>query len=371
MTADDLHRPVAEGRRFRVGIVGTGSISGAYGAHIAANPALEIVAATDLDPARAAAFASEHGGRAVATLDALLAEDIDVVINLTVQAEHYRVTKAALEAGRHVHVEKPLALHSSEAWELVELARSRGLRLSCSPFTLLGEAQQTAWRLIRDGRIGQVRLVYAQVDWGRIESWHPAPRPFYEVGPLSDVGVYPLAIVTALLGPVARVYAVGRTLLAERTSVDGSRFTVNGPDTWLVTFELQDGTLFRLAASFYTGQQAKGNASIAFHGDTGDVWLGHSVLFDTPVEIAAFGNDEPHETVPPIRPDAPAFDWSRGVEELAEAIAEGRPHRASAEQAAHLVDVFEAVAASAARDGAGVQVTSSFAAPAPMLWAEG
>ena len=146
---------------------------------------------------------------------------------------------------------------------------------------------------------------------------------------------------------------------------------MNGPDTWLVTFELQDGTLFRLAASFYTGQQAKGNASIAFHGDTGDVWLGHSMLFDTPVEIAAFGNDEPHETVPPIRPDAPAFDWSRGVEELAEAIAEGRPHRASAEQAAHLVDVFEAVAASAARDGAGVQVTSSFAAPAPMLWAEG
>ena len=80
-------------------------------------------------------------------------------------------------------------MSADEAWGLVELARSRGVRLGCSPFTLLGEAQQTAWKTIRDERVGEVRAVFCEVDWGRIEGWHPAPQPFYEVGPVSDVGI--------------------------------------------------------------------------------------------------------------------------------------------------------------------------------------
>src|SRR6185295_17646095 len=137
----------------------------------------------------------------------------DIVINLTVHHAHYQVTKRALEAGKHVYSEKPLALTSSEARELVTLAASRGLRLGCSPSTFLGEAQQTAATVIRSGRLGPVRAVYAEVNWGRIETWHPAPAPFYDVGVLVDVGVYPLTLLTAFLGPARRVQASGGLLL--------------------------------------------------------------------------------------------------------------------------------------------------------------
>src|SRR4029079_16009505 len=92
----------------------------------------------------------------------LLADDaVDIVINLTVHQAHYEVTKRALEAGKHVYREKPLALSKNEARELVELAAARGLRLGCSPSTFLGEAQLTATGLIRSGPPGSGPEVYA------------------------------------------------------------------------------------------------------------------------------------------------------------------------------------------------------------------
>src|SRR5688500_13396941 len=186
---------------FGIGIVGTGNIAGGYARDALTHPEIRLVAATDLDPDRAAAFAKEHDCRAHASLDDLLADEgVDIVVNLTVHHAHYEVTKRALLAGRHVYSEKPLALRSSEARELVDLAADRGLRLGCSPSTFLGEAQQTAAAWIGSGRLGTVRAVYAEVNWGRIETWHPAPAPFFDVGVLVDVGVYPLTLVTAMLG---------------------------------------------------------------------------------------------------------------------------------------------------------------------------
>ena len=165
-----------------LGIVGTGNIAGGYAKDIATHPETRLVAATDADPQRATEFAATYGCRAHASMDDLLADDaVDVVVNLTVHQAHYEVTKRALEAGRHVYTEKPMALRAADARELVDLAASRGLRLGCSPSTFLGEAQQTATALIRGGRLGTVRAVYAEVNWGRIETWHPAPVPFFEV----------------------------------------------------------------------------------------------------------------------------------------------------------------------------------------------
>jgi predicted dehydrogenase len=131
------------------------------------------------------------------------------VVNLTVHHAHYEVTHRALEAGRHVYSEKPLALRSGGARELVDLAVTRGLRLGCSPSTILGEAQQTAAAWIRAERLGPVRAIYADVSWGRIETWHPAPEPFYEVGAMVDVAVYPLTLATAMIGPARSVRAWG------------------------------------------------------------------------------------------------------------------------------------------------------------------
>jgi predicted dehydrogenase len=145
-----------------IGIVGTGNIAGGYARDILTHPEIRLVAASDLDPVRAAAFAEARGCRAHASLDGLLADEaVDVVVNLTVHHAHFEVTRRALEAGRHVYSEKPLALRSTEARELIALAAARGLRLGCSPATFLGEAQQTAAAWIRDNRLGTVRAIYA------------------------------------------------------------------------------------------------------------------------------------------------------------------------------------------------------------------
>src|SRR5829696_353278 len=145
-----------------IGIVGCGNIAGPYATDSRTHAELALVAATDLDEERVVAFAATHGCRAHRSLDDLLADDeVDIVVNLTVHQAHYDVTKQALEHGKHVYSEKPLALRADQARELVGLATSRGVRLGCSPSTFLGEAQQTATAIVRGGGLGTVRAVYA------------------------------------------------------------------------------------------------------------------------------------------------------------------------------------------------------------------
>jgi predicted dehydrogenase len=352
----------------RVGIVGCGHIAGPYARDIVAKPELTLVAATDIDPALARTLTETHGGSAVATLDDLLAEDLDLVVNLTFPAAHASVTRHALEAGKHVHSEKPLALTPSEAWSLVELAQANGLRLGCSPFTLMGEAQQTAWQAIRGDRVGTVRVVFAEVDWGRIETWHPAPIPFYEVGPLVDVGVYPLSIVTAMLGPVRRVRAIGHVVQPNRMTKDGTPYQVTTPDLQIVVLELEGGVVVRLTASFWVGQHSKGFAGLQFHGDRGSLWLDNFFRFDATVEVAT--PEESYVPLTPVRAATGEIDWARAIQDLAGAITDDRPHRATGEQGAHIIDILDASERSMLADGAPIEVTSSFPGPAPMPWAE-
>ena len=169
----------------RVALVGCGNIAGQYARTIVAEPELELVGGTDVLPGRAAQLVSRFGGTDYPTLDALLGDDeVDTVVNLTAPQAHAEVTAQCLEAGKHVHSEKPLALRHEDARKLAELAARNSVRLCCAPATLLGEAQQTAWKLVREGALGRVRAVYAEANWGRIETWHPSPQGLYGVGPL-------------------------------------------------------------------------------------------------------------------------------------------------------------------------------------------
>ena len=353
-----------------LGIVGTGNIAGAYARDILTHPQIRLAAATDLDAPKAAAFGAEHGCPIRDSLDDLLADpSVDIVVNLTIHHAHYEVTKRALEAGRHVYSEKPMALRSSEAQELVALAVSRGLRLGCSPSTFLGEAQQTASALVRDGRLGAVRAIYAEVNWGRIETWHPAPAPFFDVGVMVDVGVYPLTLVTSMLGPARSVRAWGWELKPERTTVDGAPFHIGSPDLILAAIELDGGAVMRLTSSFYVGQPAKQTGSVEFHGDDASLALASFDHFDATVEVGPYGGS--YEAVPLVREPFHGTAWARGVAEMADAIAEGRPHRVSGEQAAHVVEILEAAAASIADGGRPIEIAANFAPPPLMPWAEG
>lgn len=356
----------ANGGSVNAAIVGCGNIANRYAEQIGHYENIRLLGFSDIDLARAEAFSQEYGGRCYPDLAGILSDpEVDLVVNLTIHHAHAEVITQCLNAGKHVHTEKPLALKYDEAAGLVKLAEERNLRLSSAPITYMGEAQQTAWKLIRSGDLGKIRLAYAEVNHGRIETWHPNPEAFYDVGVLWDVSVYPLTLLTTFFGPAENVRAYGRVLFPDRTTEDGRKFRITTPDCVLAAVEFPGGPLVRLTASFYA-KGSKQGASLEFHGDLARLYLGNFQSFNTPVEFALFGED--YEDVPYLRPPYEGIEFARGVQDLAEAIIEDRPHRASAAHAAHVVEIVEGIH-TAMRTGEVVDMTSTFSPPPPMDWA--
>lgn len=350
-----------------IAIIGCGNIAGAYAKTLQPYTHIKLLGATDIDLTRAQSYVDTYGGRAYQSIEEILADDaVDLIVNLTIHHAHYSVIKQALNAGKHVFSEKPLALSSEEGWELVALASQKGLRLACAPATILGEAQQTAWKTIRDGKLGTVRLAYAEVNWGRIESWHPAPSPFYEVGALFDVGVYPLTIMTSIFGPARSATAFGRVLFPDRVTKEGVPFHIETPDFVTATIEFANGSVARLTTNFYVGHHSK-QQGIEFHGDLGSLHLESWQNFHSPVWFSEFNKE--YEPVPAIKEVFQGTEWSRGLVEMVEAIQTERPQRITGTQAAHVVDILSAVKQSYT-EGHPVKITSEFVQPEPMDWAK-
>ena len=137
-----------------------------------------------------------------------------------------------------MHTEKPLALRHDEARELVELASERGVRLSCAPATLLGEAQQTRWKLVRDGASDGCGSSTRRPTGAASSAGTRTRRTLYAVGPLVDVGVYPLAILTAMFGPVRRVQAYAHDRRARPCARRRPPFRLAAPDFVVALLEL-------------------------------------------------------------------------------------------------------------------------------------
>jgi predicted dehydrogenase len=244
---------------------------------------------------------------------------------------------------------------------------------------MLGEAQQTAWKAMRDGLLGTVRVAFAEVNWGRIEAWHPAPAPFYDVGPLFDVAVYPLTILTTVFGPARSVTAFGKVLYPDRVTMQGVPFHVTTPDFSIATIEFANGAVARLTSSFYVGFQSK-QRGIEFHGDKGSLFLSNWHDFNGTVEYTKFAAlppaGDPYKPLAFVKEPytgrvgdpASNVEWSRGILDMAEAMQENRPQRITAAQAAHVVDIVCGIQ-TAFREGRHVEIMSEFPQPMPMAWA--
>lgn len=348
-------------------VVGCGDISDRYAVDIARQPHLRLVGAVDLAVERAEAFAARHGVRPYAHLAEALADpEVEIVANLTGHRAHAPVTQAVITAGRHAFSEKPLALTAAEADELVRLADARGVLLACAPIAPLGELVQTARRWIEEGRLGRVRVAYAEVNWGRIEAWHRDAKAFYDVGPLFDVGVYPLTLTASLLGPFSRVASAYATqLLPERRTVDGAPFEFEAPDFVSAVLVTAGGAAVRLTANFYVADPAR-QRGVELHGDDGALWLSNWFQFGGTLEHAPHG--EPYRPVPLLREPEVGLPWAAGLEDLALALDEGRRPRADGPLAAHVVEAMEAILTTAAT-GRPVEIRSSPAVPPPPEWA--
>lgn len=209
-----------------IGVIGVGVIFGQYRDTLALVDGVDIVAVADLDPQRAlAAAATIPGCRALTPDELVAAEEVDVVLNLTIPAAHAGVALRALEAGRSVYGEKPLAATFAEAQGVAGAATAAGLRLGCAPDTVLGTGVQTARRVIADGGIGVPVSATATFISAGHESWHPHPDFYYRPGggPVFDMGPYYLTSLVHLLGPIAWVQAAASRAHSVRTIGSGPR----------------------------------------------------------------------------------------------------------------------------------------------------
>ncbi len=351
----------------RVGIIGCGEIAGPYVQTLQPYSQVELAGVAARTQEKCTLFAGKHGLRAYESIPDLLADkSIDLILDLTGQDAHAEIVAKCLDAGKHVYCEKPLALNYREAEQLVARAKQAGLLLGSAPSTFMGEAQQTAAKLIREGRLGTVRVVYAEVNHWRIEAWHPSPQLFYACGPLFDMGPYPLVLLTSIFGPARRVQAWGHVLLPERQTKDGTPFRLEKPDFVVALVEFRSGPVARLTINYYTDWKKKEGELVEFHGDLGSLFLAHVSIFSAGVEYAEFG--ESYEAVPLVKEPFRGIEWARGVVDMAEALREGRPHRATGEQAAHIIEIMEGTAR-AMETERPVDIKSDFVLPAPMEWA--
>ena len=190
----------------------------------------------DLNMDAAKARAKEFGLKAETVKELLANPEIDIVVNLTIPATHFKVSKMILEAGKHVYSEKPLTLSMAEAKELQKLAKKKKLQVAAAPDTFLGSSHQQARKLIDDGAIGKIASGTAHIMGYGMEHWHPNPDFFYKPGggPILDMGPYYFAALVNLLGPVAHVQAISSTGFAQRTvtskgSMTGKKIKVEVP----------------------------------------------------------------------------------------------------------------------------------------------
>jgi predicted dehydrogenase len=164
------------------------------------------------------------------------------------------------------------------------------------------------------------------------------------------------------------VKAYGTILYPERVTRSGRPFQVSTPDFVVAMVELADGTVIRLTADFYVGHHSK-QVGIEFHGDAGSLYLSNWHDFDGQVEFAEFG--QPYQPVSWVKSPyrgPRGVEWGRAVRDMARAIKADRPHRATGAQAAHVVEILEAISQSLENHQV-VAVKSDFIPPAPMEWA--
>ena len=355
------------GSALNIGIIGVGTISAQYFAEFPKLEGLHVVAVADINEARAAEVAAEHDVD-VLTVDALLADPrIDAVLNLTIPVAHVDIAMRALRAGKHVYGEKPLALDPDEAAPMLEFAREHGLRVGSAPDTVLGTGVQTARALLDSGSVGDP--VAAAVHWSSPghELWHPAPQFYYQPGggPLFDMAPYYLTTLVTLLGPVIRVSGVATRSSRERSIATGdeagSSVPVNVETHVSAILEHTNGVTSTLTVSFEVW--ASRAPLFEIYGTKGTIAVPDPNRFSDPVEVWTV--DTPEWTKMPI--SAGYADAGRGVglADLAHAIETGRPHRASAELAFHVLEIMDA-ALRAGREHRVVELTSTVVRPEPV-----
>ena len=322
--------------RVKVGVIGCGNICRQYFERAKQFPILEMAACADLVPERAKEAAEKYDVPRACTVDELLADrEIEIVLNLTIPAAHAPISLRAIEAGKHVYVEKPLATTITEGQHLLDAAGKAGLRVGGAPDTFLGTSHQLCRQLIDDGAIGQPVAATAFFLSRGPEPWHPDPAFFYKPGggPMFDMGPYYLTALINLLGPIRRVAGAAGMQITDRVvgkgPKQGQKLDVETPDHVTGLIDFAGGAIGTIVTSFATlFPQHSGENPITIYGSEGTLAVPDPNRFDGPVKLRR-ADDDDWQTLTPEH-DHPN-GRSLGLAEMAQAIRAERPHRASGE----------------------------------------
>jgi predicted dehydrogenase len=307
---------------------------------------LEVVIACSRTAARARAAAERFAiPRWTDSLDeAVTADDVDAVVNLTPIPAHLDVTLAALRAGKHVYSEKPLAGSVAEADLIGREAADHGCTVVAAPCVLLFPQVVRAREVLDRGELGPVHSARGH-GLGGVPPWEgylSDPAPFFaaDAGPLVDMAVYPLHALTGLLGRVRRVAALSGRTRTSFTIVEGalasSVVPVTADDNWHLALELESGALASVEANNCAGAAIA--PELELRGERGA--LGVSLLdVSAPVRVTRDGR-ELTEVVPHRRDAGP--DHALGIVHLAECVATGAEPSIGIGPARHVLEILEA-----------------------------
>src|SRR3954464_6505692 len=309
-------------KKVRVAVIGCGSVSGRYLPHLSESPFVEVVSTCDIIPDRAIKRAQEFKvPNHYPHIDKLLAgAPFDLMVTLTDMQEHGRLNKQALNAGKNVWSEKPLANTYKEGRALLDLAKEKKLRIWGAPAVVNSPQFAFMSKTLREGKLGKVSAAHAHYG-------HTGPTWsafFYEKGggSLPDLGVYNLATLTGLLGPAKSVMAMTSIVTTERTVDDKGKIKVEAEDNAHLLLEHDKNVISHVMCGFNFfdthGHEAGSTSlhSIQIFGSEGNMrligydWETNGVLLDN-------SYDNPPQL---LCTDKGGYEWQEGARVTGESI---------------------------------------------------
>ena len=354
----------AQQRKIKLGIIGCGSVSGQYLPHLSKSPHVELVSTCDIIYDRAKSRAAEFKvPNHYRHIDQMLAgAPFDLMVNLTDMQEHARLNKQALNAGRHVWSEKPMANTYKEGRALLDLANSKKLRIWGAPAVVNSPQFAFMSKTLREGKLGKVSCAHAHYG-------HTGPlwsAFFYEKGggSLPDLGVYNLASLTGLLGPARSVMAMTSIVTPERTVDNKGKIKVEAEDNAMVLMDHGNGVISHVQCGFNYfdpyGHQGKGQErhTIQVWGTHGNMGLVGYDWAPQGVDLSTHDHEQPQRFVP----DPGSYVWQEGATVISGALVTGQEPIIAAEHALHVLQIIEAARESGS-SGKKINLRSSFKWP--------
>lgn len=351
-------------KRIRTGVIGCGSVSGSYLPVLTKCPYVEVVSLCDIRPERARKRAEKFNvAHHYPHIDKMLAgEPFDFLVDLTDMQEHEHLNRQALEAGKHVWSEKPIANSLAAGQKLLRIAREKKRRLWGAPITVQSPQFAFMARTLAQGTLGRVAAAHA--NYG-----HEGPNWssfFYEKGggSMPDLAVYNMTTLTGLLGPAKHVTAMLSIVTPERDITEKGKIKVTEEDNAQVLLDHGQGVISHVQSGFNYfnphGHDGSGErqhtvtvvGSGGFMGLVGYDWAPQGVDLATRKQR----NMERHAT------DAEGYVWQQGAALAAECLVTGREMLVTPEHALHVLEIITA-ARESQETGKRIKLTSTFKWP--------